>query len=477
VRTVIIGGGRRCRAIIELARSSFLKELTLDILCIADPDPSAQCMMLAREHGIKTTADMNEALSLPMIDVVIELTGKEEVLEGIHKIIPPGTRVLDHTFAKLLMDLAHAQKEQARQLQEITALEQRFRGFIDSAHDWIALKDLEGRYIIVSRMAARQLHMNPEDFTGKTPDEILPAHLAEMVMAHDREVLRVDRPCSFNEIVTIDGRDQHFLTNRFPLKDYSGRTIGTCNIMRNVTSEFNLRKQLEQAGKLAAIGKLAAGVAHEINNPLTGVLAYAEDLIERTPKDNPDHQDLKVIMRETLRCREIVKNLLDFSRQENPRFERMDLNRVVRKSIELVRKLPEFRNVKIAHDLSPSVPNIQGDPQQIQQVLLNFMMNAAEAMKGKGEIALVTRHDGEQDKSIVLVEDNGPGIPENLRDKIFEPFFSTKGTNGLGLAVSWGIIERHLGTIEVEMSPSGGACFRIIFPIMEESPSAYDDMA
>jgi two-component system NtrC family sensor kinase len=239
--------------------------------------------------------------------------------------------------------------------------------------------------------------------------------------------------------------------------------------MRNVTSEMTLRRQLEQAGKLAAIGKLAAGVAHEINNPLTGVLAYAEDLMSATPGDDPRHADLAVIMRETMRCREIVRNLLDFSRQENPKFERLDPNQVMDRSISLVEKLPQFRNIEIATQKCRTVPAIQGDPQQIQQVLLNFMLNAAEAMQGEGRITLITRHDRSENKSIIMVEDDGPGIPENLRDKIFEPFFSTKGTNGLGLAVSWGIVERHFGTIEVEMSTSGGASFRIIFPAFDES--------
>jgi len=238
--------------------------------------------------------------------------------------------------------------------------------------------------------------------------------------------------------------------------------------MRNVTSETQLRQQLEQAGKLAAIGKLAAGVAHEINNPLTGVLAYAEDLIEETPEHSPQWDDLHVIVRETLRCRAIVRNLLDFSRQEDPKFECIDPNEIVKQTLSLVIKLPEFRNVSITSHLCEVVPFIKGDPQQIQQVLLNFVLNAAEAMAGKGQIGLITEYDERKGECVIIVEDSGPGIPDNLKDEIFEPFFSTKGTSGLGLAVSWGIVKRHHGTIEVESSVTGGASFAIIFPAMDE---------
>jgi len=603
MRTVIVGGGKGCRAIIKLALAHFLKELPLDIVGVADPDIDAPGMIFARQYGIDTASDMKDLLSLPDISLVIELTGRDEVLENIYKIVPPGIKVFDHTFAKLFVDLANAQRDQAHQLQEITALEERiekerlflqsvfdnmpelvavldrdkritrinagfsqftgfspaaaigksctdllaaseldtmcrqtirlfdevlatcgahsfvwrspppqehvwemtltpildaaggvdevistwhriteravlqhkiasaelrFHSFINSAHDWISIKDLEGRYLILNKIAAESLHMKPEDFIGKRPEEVLSADLAQMIKEHDRKVIDEDSNRSFSETIPIDGREHYFQTNRFPLKDFTGATMGVCTIMRDVTSETTLRKQLEQAGRLAAIGSLAAGVAHEINNPLTGVLAFAEDLRDGKPEDSAEYEDLSVIIRETLRCRDIVKNLLDFSRQESPKFESLDVNTVVAQSLSLVRKLPEFRNIELTRHLCDDPPSIQGDPQQLQQVILNFMLNASEAMNGKGKITILTVHDALRNRCVIKVEDNGPGIPENLKNKIFEPFFSTKGTNGLGLAVSWGIIERHHGTIEVERSPTGGASFSILFPAGSE---------
>jgi len=600
MRTAIVGGGKGCRALIELAQGTFLKELELEILCVVDPDTNAPGIVFARELGIKTGSDMRDVLLIPDIEVIIELTGRSDVLEDIYKIIPSGIEVIDHTIARIFWDLANAQRNQARQLKEITELEQKiekerfflqslfdkipelvavldrnkkiikintnfsiftgftpeeakgrscreifantelnencketvhlldeviktgqlrtviwrspspnetfwevthtpilnkhgktteilsawhkitekvllqrkiqsaelmFKSFIDSAHDWISVKDLEGRYLIVNKIIAQSFHRQPEEFIGKKPEEILSEEIWDTVVDHDEEVLQNDCYHTYDEIVPVDGHDQHFQTVRFPLKDYKGSTIGVCTIMRNVTSEKNLSDQLIQAEKLAAIGKLAAGVAHEINNPLTGILAFAEDMVDDLPEDDSHQSDLRVIIRETLRCRDIVRNLLDFARQENPKLEKLDPDMVVEQALSLVVKLPQFRNITIQTNLYDSAPSILGDPHQLQQVILNFMLNSAEAMEEKGVIILSTSYNRRYDKYIISVEDNGPGIPENLIDKIFEPFFSTKGTNGLGLAVSWGIIERHHGIIEVDKTKGGGALFKIILPV------------
>ncbi len=343
-----------------------------------------------------------------------------------------------------------------------------FKSFIDSAHDWISVKDLEGRYMIVNKIIAQSFHLEPEDFVGKKPEDVLPNELAKMIRGHDLEVISSDCYRTYEEVIPIDERNHYFQTIRFPLKDYKGSTIGVCTIMRDVTSEKELKDQLVQATKLAAVGKLAAGVAHEINNPLTGILAYAEDIMDDLAETDKHQEDLKVIIRETLRCRDIVRNLLDFARQETPVLQKLDPNKVVDQSLSLVEKLPQFRNITIQKNMTASMPQIQGDPRQLQQVILNLMLNAAEAMKGKGTIILATAYNRRLARCIISVEDNGPGIPENLIDKIFEPFFSTKGTNGLGLAVSWGIIERHRGIIEVNMTENGGAIFRIVLPVFND---------
>jgi len=598
MKTVIIGGGKGCQAIIELAAGSFLRELTLDIKCVVDINKNAPGLVLARKKKIKTSKDMVKALSLPGIDLVIELTGQDKVLEKIYKILPPGVRLIDHTFARIFWDLVNAQSELESRLNEITALEekvekerrflqssfdtipdlvvvlgqdkcilrvnasfsriagvsaqtargracdelldntelfigcselaaivdqvfdtglprsvvwqtsvpkeaywevsftpilnedleieaivvtwhriteevmlrreiesaeQKFRGFIDSAHDWISIKDMDGRYVIVNPVCAAAFGRKPEEFIGKSPEDMLPDR-APMIKHHDQEAIHTNQHQTYDEVFDIDGRERHYQTVRFPLHDYIGNTIGVCTIARDVTAERELHEQLVQAARLAAVGKLAAGVAHEINNPLTGVLAYAEDILEDLRPDDPVRNDIAVIIRETMRCRDIVRNLLDFARQEKLELEQTSPNTVVEQALSLVHKLPQFRNITIDKNLAADVPDINCDLHQIQQVLLNLMINASDAMNENGIIAISTAHDKQQDRCLIAVEDNGPGVPANLIDRIFEPFFSTKGTNGLGLAVSWGIIERHRGIIEVDRGVNGGALFRIVLP-------------
>jgi len=604
MKTIIIGGGKGCQAIIELASGTFLKELTLDIQCVVDIDQNAPGMVAARSLGLKTTTDMAQALSTPDIDVVIELTGKDSVLEKIYKILPPGMRLIDHTFAHIFWDLVNAQQELELRLQKITGLEekvererrylqssfdtipdlivvlgpdkkitrvnasfsravgvsaqsargktcaellnntelavgcrelsptvdqvletglprsvvwqtavpkeaywevsltpilnenleieavvvtwhriteevllrreiesaeQKFKSFIDSAHDWISIKDMNGKYVIVNPVCARSFHRHPEDFVGQGPEDMLPPDRARMIRHHDDEVVRSKKHQTYDEVFEIDGRQRHYQTVRFPLQDYRGKITGVCTIARDVTAERELHEQLVQAARLAAVGKLAAGVAHEINNPLTGVLAYAEDILDELSEDDPIRDDIGVIIRETKRCRDIVRNLLDFARQDKPRLERINPNRVVENSLSLVRKLPQFRNIDIKMELAERIPDIECDLHQIQQVILNLMINAADVLKESGNIVLSTEYERQFGRCVIVVEDDGPGIPESLRDRIFEPFFSTKGTNGLGLAVSWGIVERHRGVIEVDNAEHGGAVFRVVLPAITEA--------
>lgn len=225
--------------------------------------------------------------------------------------------------------------------------------------------------------------------------------------------------------------------------------------------------QLTQADKLASVGRLAAGIAHEINNPLTGVLSYASLLKKRFESDSAASEDLDVIIRETLRCRGIIRELLDFARPAPPSRKPTDLNEVARHAVAVVMNQLHVSHVKLALDLAEDLPPAYADANQIQQVVVNLLLNAEDAIgPAGGEIRLSSRAKG---GSVELTtEDNGQGIPPEDLPHLFEPFFSTKGTHGtgLGLAVTWGIIESHGGTIEAQSEPGHGARFTISLPVM-----------
>lgn len=604
MKAVIIGGGKGCHALLQLITQQQIKELNIQVVAVVDINPYAEGFLFAKKLGILTFQDYNDAIRLPGIEMVIELTGCEDLLSELKERLPRNIKLLEHSVAHIFWDLMHAYEhldEKMHQMKlleskiesdnvflksifnslqdlavvidinqtitlanrafceyvgkpdseiigmpcydvlkfseincdkenletiinyivetkqphsminttnsvnesywevvrspifnikgevqfvlsiwhritelvklqrEVINLEQTFRSFINNAQDWISMKNLNGEYIIVNPVIAKAFDKKPEDFIGRKPEDVLPKKVCETVRLHDKQVLHNKKPIMFDEIITIHGEDRHFRMLRFPLTNYKNEIIGTCTIGRDSTNEVQLMEKLIQSEKLAALGKLAAGVAHEINNPLTGILSFAEGIADDLPQDSPLQSDLDIIKRETLRCRDIVRNLLDFAKQYTPVLEICDVNQIIKTTLDLVHRLPHFKDIEISVQFEYKIPKIKADAKQIQQVLLNFLINAADAMKYKGRITIYSEYYPQQKKCIISVEDTGPGIPENLMDKIFEPFFSTKSTSGLGLAVSWGIVERHNGTIEVDTSPSGGAIFRILLPAYFEN--------
>jgi len=232
------------------------------------------------------------------------------------------------------------------------------------------------------------------------------------------------------------------------------------------------RQQIGHSEKLASIGRLAAGVAHEINNPLTGVLTFAHLLRDKENMEEQDKQDLDLIINETTRAGEIVRGLLDFARERPTARKPADLNDVVRQTMRLIRSQKQVEQITIKELLAENLPRANGDENQIQQVLLNLSLNACESMPGGGTLTISTsQRDG---KVVVEVADTGCGIPREHLDQIFDPFFSTKpvgkGT-GLGLSVSYGIIEQHGGKLEVESEEGRGTTFTIVLPVAPGEPS------
>lgn len=234
-------------------------------------------------------------------------------------------------------------------------------------------------------------------------------------------------------------------------------------------------QQLNQADKLASVGRLAAGVAHEINNPLTGVLSYASLLQKRFKEDPEAASDLEVIVRETIRCRGIIRELLDFARPAPPNRHPTDLNEVLRRAVSVVMIQLGLRHVRLDLDLAAELPQVPADANQLEQVAVNLLLNAADAIGPEGgEIRVASRFEPEAAKGpgvAFTVEDDGPGITAEDLPRLFEPFFTTKGRHGtgLGLAVTWGIVDSHQGEIEVDSEPGAGARFHVRLPL---SPAA-----
>lgn len=232
-----------------------------------------------------------------------------------------------------------------------------------------------------------------------------------------------------------------------------------------------MQSHLIQSEKLASLGKLAAGIAHEINNPLGGILIYSHLLLEETNKNSPHYENLKKIVKETSRCKDIVKGLLEFARPKEPETSQVDINDIVESSLAIMERQALFQNIKIKKSYAPDMPRIVADSAQLQQVFMNIILNAAEAMDGNGILTLSTALDGDKTHIEVKFSDTGHGIKEEDKRRLFEPFFSTKevgkGT-GLGLAISYSIIQKHNGTIEVESEIEKGSTFTVRLPVTRE---------
>jgi two-component system NtrC family sensor kinase len=216
-----------------------------------------------------------------------------------------------------------------------------------------------------------------------------------------------------------------------------------------------------------SIGRLAAGVAHEINNPLTSVLSLSSLWLKHMSTEDPKREDLEIIVTETSRCRDIVRNLLDFARERPTEKKIIDINKVVRDTLVLARKYDSMEAVNMDLELSPVPLNVNGDPKLLQQVFTNLILNAAEATGKGGNIRITTDEDSSGSFALVVVKDNGKGIPREYLSRVFEPFFTTKGASrgtGLGLSVSLGIVQKHDGTIEIQSDEGKGTTLTVVLP-------------
>jgi two-component system NtrC family sensor kinase len=267
---------------------------------------------------------------------------------------------------------------------------------------------------------------------------------------------------SFNKMVAS------LKTMKLELEEW-GRTLEE-KVKKRTEELVTVQNQMAQSEKLASIGRLAAGVAHEINNPLGGILAFSSLALEECGENDPVRQNLEVVVKQTIRCRETVKGLLDFARQSTAAASPTEINPVIEKTLSLLQNQSIFQNIKTVLRLKEDLPQVLIDPGQLQQVVVNIALNAVDAMEETGTLTVETGVATSSEEVMIRISDTGKGIPDEILPLIFEPFFTTKkvghGT-GLGLSIVHGIVTRAGGKIEVASS-SRGATFTIRLPIARE---------
>lgn len=347
---------------------------------------------------------------------------------------------------------------------------------IENSPDALVCIRKGGEIIIFNSAAERLLGYKKSEVIGKMNiTELYPPGVAKKIM-------RMIRSPNYGgpgvvqrqEATLIDksGQSIPVLISAALLYD-EGKEWGSVGIFTDQRERLRLEKQLRHSEKLSSLGKLAAGIAHEINQPLTGVLTFAHLLLRKYKNDPQTKKDLEIIVRETSRIRGIVQGILDFARETRVQKKPQRIEIVLDKTLDIVVHQERFFGITVEKDYDLSLPEVVIDASLIQQVFLNIILNACDAMKGSGKLTLRTR--AKNGWVEVMFSDTGHGIPESILDKIFDPFFTTKesseGTGmGLGLAVSYGIVQSHGGEILVNSKEGVGTTFTVRLPLSGQLP-------
>ena len=361
---------------------------------------------------------------------------------------------LAETFDVMAVSLKTHLDELRRAERVLTRQERLLRTILDATPDLVCLLDEHQAYLAVNRAFAAFVGLDPHAIVGATDREVFPTDEGEAM--HDENALALASGRQSDREVSLrrDGSTIWLHVVRVPITDSRGRAIGILRTARDVTQLKQFQEQLIQSQKMESLGKLAGGVAHEINTPLGVILGYAQLLQEDVAPGSQILSDLQTIEKQAKVCRKIVADLLGFSRQAESAKIEMCFNNSLMEAVTLVRHAFSLEHTAIATDLDERMPIIYGDPEKLKQVWINLLSNARDAMGGKGGTLLVrSRLFAAEQKVTAWFADTGPGIPAEHRSRIFDPFFTTKpvgqGT-GLGLSVSFGIIQDHGGTIQVE---------------------------
>jgi len=356
------------------------------------------------------------------------------------------------------------------------------RNLILSSVDGVIAADKKGNILIFNEVAAKVF--------GYTEDEALnKLKIRDIYPNNDElEVMRKLRSEDYGgkgklksyqvNVLNKDGEAIPISLNAAIIYE-EGREVATIGFFHDLREELRMKDelgktqiQLLQAEKMSSLGKLAAGVAHQLNNPLGGITLFAKLILEEYDLEEGAKEDLRRILKDAKRCRDTVKELLEFTRQTRHLMQPYDVNKSISRTLFLLENQVLLQNIEIEKDLDSSLPSVQADTQQLNHLFMNIILNAVQAMEGKGKLAVKSYRLPDGNKIRIEISDTGQGIPEEILPHIFEPFFTTKeegeGT-GLGLSLVYNIVENHGGNIKARSNPGEGTTFIIELPVTRKA--------
>ena len=354
------------------------------------------------------------------------------------------------------------------------AMQSLFDGLLKNMNGGVFVLDLNKKIRFFSKAAEWITGYTSEETIGKSCHEIFKADICDDSCPFNK-VVKNGIPVKRMSMVILGKHGSQIAISRtaFSIKGGDGNTIGMAAIFRDTTEVQSLRQQLLQSEKMAVMGQLAAGVAHEINNPINGIITYIQLLLKKLDKNDVDPEtwkkNLNLVERETKRIGQLVKNLLNFSRQTEPELRPVSLIQLIDATLPLLHEQLLLKNIKLSRDCRGNIPDILGDFNQLQQVILNIVVNAVQAVAKAGEIKISCYAEG---TSFVYFEvwDDGVGIPEEDLDKLFDPFFTTKTGKqsgvGLGLSIANKIVKAHHGRIRIQSEVNKGTTVSVRLPTM-----------
>ncbi|MCU0564179.1 MAG: ATP-binding protein [Desulfobacterales bacterium] len=504
LRIALVGGGELCTEILQKTSSVFEQEgLHAPFIAVADPDPARPGMVLAERLGLLTFRDCHELYDPRYgIHLIILLTPDEEVLRDILQTRPEHIRILSYPVFRIFWRAIGNEERKLRQrTEEMETILNGIQDFILVISPDMTILEANGAFL--QKMGCRR-------------DQVVGRKCHEVYHALDHPCELANHNCPLQKVIRDQRHDRHVQRRRMPSGDMryyevsvypvwekNGKISRFIHISRDVTQQRQqdeeITQRLEQMvaertrqlqethekllhrDKMASLGKLSAAVVHEINNPIAGILnliilmkrIIAEQALE--PKDIDQFRFyLNLMETETRRTSRVVSNLLAFSRQSKLEMRPVNLNRLLDRTLMLNANLLKIAGVRVRRRLDPDLPDIVGSEDQLQQVFMNLISNAAQAMEAKagGVLRIATGVSTGGAAVVVKVTDSGIGIAKEDMSKLFEPFFTTRKLKGvgLGLSVAYGIVQDHGGSIYVRSAVGEGATFRVKLPLHPSSP-------